>query len=316
MPAPLFRQADAADFRIAIGAAGHVIVVDRPRFLPGNPLGGDDPFGGRHVRELRMPGRAERDHVADRGNARHVRPEQRVDLDVALLDLQSDAFGIQARGDRAAPGGDEQVVGANGLRRAIGKLRLRHRRRRCAALARVTFAPVWLVMPCFRNDFSSSAETASSSTGTRRGSSSTMVTSLPKRWKIDANSTPTAPLPMMTIDFGTSRRWIASSLVMMRLRSISMPGTPRGAEPVATMISLRARSVCCSPFEHVDAAVAGQSRGALDPVDLVLLEQELDALGQAVDDPVLARVDLRHVDASAAAPGRARCPTPWRAARS
>ncbi len=115
------------------------------------------------------------------------------------------------------------------------------------AFALVTFAPVWLVMPCLRNDFSSSADTASSSIGTRRGSSSTIVTSLPKRLKIDANSTPTAPLPMITMVFGTSRRPIASSLVMMRLRSISMPGTPRGADPVATMISSRARSVCCSP---------------------------------------------------------------------
>ena len=65
------------------------------------------------------------------------------------------------------------------------------------------------------------------------------VTSLPKRRKIDANSTPTAPLPMIAIDFGTSRQVIASSLVMIRLRSISMPGTLRGGEPVATMISLR-----------------------------------------------------------------------------
>ena len=59
-------------------------------------------------------------------------------------------------------------------------------------------------MPCFLNDRSSSAETASSSTGTSRGSSSMIVTSLPNRRKIEANSTPTAPLPMMTIDFGIS----------------------------------------------------------------------------------------------------------------
>src|SRR5262245_50673399 len=52
---------------------------------------------------------------------------------------------------------------------------------------------------------------------------------------------------MMAIDFGTSRRPIASSLVMMRLRSISMPGTLLGADPVETTISLRARSVCVSP---------------------------------------------------------------------
>jgi hypothetical protein len=93
------------------------------------------------------------------------------------------------------------------------------------------------------NDFSSSAETASSSTGTRRGSNSIIVTSLPKRLKIDANSTPTAPLPRITIDFGTSRKPIASSLVMMRWRSISTPGTLRGCEPVATMISRLATRV-------------------------------------------------------------------------
>ena len=68
-----------------------------------------------------------------------------------------------------------------------------------ARLRAVTFAPVWLVMPCLRNDFSSSADTASSSTGTSRGSSSTIVTSLPNRRKIDANSTPTAPLPMIAM---------------------------------------------------------------------------------------------------------------------
>ena len=75
-------------------------------------------------------------------------------------------------------------------------------------------------MPWRLKDFSSSADTASSSTGTSRGRSSTIVTSLPKRRKMDANSTPTAPLPRMTIDFGISFNPIASSLVMIRLRSI------------------------------------------------------------------------------------------------
>ena len=70
-----------------------------------------------------------------------------------------------------------------------------------------------------------------------------------------------------------------------------MPGTLRGAEPVATMISF-ASSVCLSPSTDVDLAVARQPRGALDPVDLVLLEQELDALGEPGDDLVLARVHL------------------------
>ena len=51
-----------------------------------------------------------------------------------------------------------------------------------------------------------------------RGSNSMTVTSVvPKLLKIDANSTPTAPLPITMIDLGTSRRFIASVLVMMRV---------------------------------------------------------------------------------------------------
>ena len=155
-------------------------------------------------------------------------------------------------------------------------------------------------MPCFLNDFSSSAEIASSSAGTMRGSSSMIVTWLPKRRKIDANSTPTAPLPRMTIDFGTSRSAIASSLVMMRLRSISTPGTLRGAEPVAMTISFAAVRLCLSPSTTSIAAAAGNRRGALDPFDLVLLEQELDALGEPGHDFVFARLHLIHVDADGA----------------
>ena len=47
------------------------------------------------------------------------------------------------------------------------------------AFAAVTFEPVITLMPRFLNERSSSAETASSSPGTRRGSNSITVTSLP-----------------------------------------------------------------------------------------------------------------------------------------
>jgi hypothetical protein len=70
----------------------------------------------------------------------------------------------------------------------------------------VTFVPVITLMPRFLNARSSSVETASSSNGTRRGSNSITVTSLPKLLKIEANSTPTAPLPMMAIVLGTDGR--------------------------------------------------------------------------------------------------------------
>ena len=50
-----------------------------------------------------------------------------------------------------------------------------------AAFADVTFVAVLIVMPRFLNDFSNSAETASSSFGTMRGRSSMSVTALPNR---------------------------------------------------------------------------------------------------------------------------------------
>ena len=52
---------------------------------------------------------------------------------------------------------------------------------------------------------------------------------------------------MMAIDVGTALSPIASSLVMIRLRSISMPGTLRGCDPVATMISFLTAMFCFAP---------------------------------------------------------------------
>ena len=72
------------------------------------------------------------------------------------------------------------MLGRELLRLAVRRLRL-DVTPLGVAVAFVTFVPVSTVMPCFLNDFSSSADTASSSTGTSRGSSSMIVTSLPKR---------------------------------------------------------------------------------------------------------------------------------------
>ena len=270
--------------------------------LARNPLGRDDAFGRRHVRELRVrrAAGAERDDVADGREPGNAGAKQIVDRDVAAIDVEAEPFGAEALRHRTAAGRDEQIVGASSSRSCRRAAAPRSRRRWRRRPPSSPSCPVWIVMPCFLNDFSSSAEIASSSTGTMRGSSSMIVTSLPKRRKIDANSTPTAPLPRMTIDFGTSRSAIASSLVMIRLRSISTPGTLRGAEPVAMMISFDAVRRLLVAFDDVDRAAAGDRRGALDPFDLVLLEEELDALGEPGHDLVLARLHLIHVDADGA----------------
>ena len=76
-------------------------------------------------------------------------------------------------------------------------------------------------MPRFLNCFRSSLAASSSSCGMRVGSISTIVTSLPKRWRIDANSHPMIPPPRMTMRFGTSV--CASSPVESMQRSESIP---------------------------------------------------------------------------------------------
>ena len=177
-------------------------------------------------------------------------------------------------------------VGVLHLDRHAAALDLRRRdlRRRLAPRCRACW-----------NAFSSSADTASSSFGTRRGSSSITVTSLPKRRKIDANSTPTAPLPMIAIDFGTSarsNRLVARDDVLL----VDLDAGHAARRRSGGDDDLARRERARVGAGDLDLALAGQARGALDPLDLVLLEQELDALGEAGDDLVLARVDARHVD--------------------
>src|SRR5581483_6623528 len=117
-------QSDAADLGIAIRAARNVIVVERSDVLARNPLGRDDPFGRRYVRQLRMTGRPERDDVADGRHTAYVRSVLSVDFYVALLDLKSGALGFQTGRDGTAARRDEEVVDTKRFFAAIGQLRL------------------------------------------------------------------------------------------------------------------------------------------------------------------------------------------------
>ena len=84
---------------------------------------------------------------------------------------------------------------------------------------------------------------------------------------------------------------------------MSMPGTPRGDDPVATMISLRARSVCCSPSNTSTPPLPVSRAVPLIQSILFFLKRNSTPLVRPVDDAVLARLDLGHVDGdSAAAP--------------
>ena len=60
-----------------------------------------------------------------------------------------------------------------------------------------------------------------------------IVMSDPKDFQAEANSTPMTPPPRTIADFGTRSRTRAWSEEMMRLPSISRPGSDFGTEPVA-----------------------------------------------------------------------------------
>ena len=107
-------------------------------------------------------------------------------------------------------------------------------------------APVSTRIPCFLKVFSSSFEISSSSTGTMRGNISSTVTFVPKRLKIEANSTPTAPAPMIPIVFGIVVRFRISTFVRMNCGSGSSPGSMRASDPVAIMMFF-ASCVCVLP---------------------------------------------------------------------
>ena len=105
-------------------------------------------------------------------------------------------------------------------------------------------ALVITLIPRRLNVRSSSFETSRSSSGTIAGRYSSSVTDAPRSWYIDANSTPTAPAPMMMMLAGIESMRRTSSEVTIRFPSGSIPGSDLTREPVAriTSVALRIRS--------------------------------------------------------------------------
>src|SRR5215203_2921596 len=97
-------EANAADFRIAIGAGGHVIVVDGFHLASRDPLGRDDSLRRRNVRKLRMRAAAgaERDDVSHGGKAWNAGPKQVVDGDVSAISIEAERFDAEPLGHRPA----------------------------------------------------------------------------------------------------------------------------------------------------------------------------------------------------------------------
>ena len=122
-----------------------------------------------------------------------------------------------------------------------------------------------------------------------------IVTSEPKRLKIEANSLPMMPPPSTTSRRGTSV--CASRPVESTHRSLSRPGIGgrSGNEPVATIADLEGDVLAALDGDRVRALEAAV---ALHPLDAVRLEEAGDALRHLLDDARLplvrgAEVELR-----------------------
>ena len=155
-------------------------------------------------------------------------------------------------------------------------------------------------MPRRLNAFCSSLPASSSSCGIRCGSISMIVTSLPKRSKIDANSQPMMPPPSTTSRRGTSV--CARSPVESTHRGESRPGIGGviGYEPVATIALLKVTS---SPPSTAIEVVLVKRPVPAHPLDAVRLEERCDAACHLLHD---GRLPLRRPGRSRAAARRRR----------
>ena len=154
--------------------------------------------------------------------------------------------------------------------------------------------PRWTTIPRRANVLRSSLVASESSCGMSVSSISIIVTSVPKRSKIDANSQPMIPPPRTTSRFGTSV--CSSRPVESTQRGDSSPGIGGaiGYEPVAT-IALREADADVALVEG-DRPRVFEAAASLEPRHVVRLEEGRDAAGHLLDDRRLPLVRLREVE--------------------
>ena len=175
-----------------------VTVVQRARFATGDPLGSDDPFGRRDVRKLRVRA-ADRDDITDRRDARHARAVNRVDRDVAPLELNPQLLGPR---DPLSPGPGRSRPTDSRLAEAAPLTHPTEQRVECdpgvevGPRALVTLALVRRGNPLLpKRPFRARLKPPHLLSGAKRGSGWRLVTSVTNQFKNNTNSTPTAPLP-------------------------------------------------------------------------------------------------------------------------
>ena len=209
---------------------------------------------------------------------------------LALVELHADLLEPEPFDERAAPDGDEHQIGLNGL--AVAEV---HRELRAVVLDLRALLAELQRDAALPNCFASSFEASASSCGMSESSISTIVTSEPKRLKIDANSQPMMPPPRMTRRLGCCS--CASRPVESTQRGESRPsiGGRSGNEPVAMTACLKLTS---SPPSTASVFASLKRPAALHPLDAVRLEEPRDAVRHLLDDAGLPGVGRAEVELS------------------
>ena len=129
-----------------------------------------------------------------------------------------------------------------------------------------------------------------------RGSISNRLTCDPKRLNMEANSTPTAPAPMIISDFGTLRQVQNLDVGQDEFGVGLKAGQHARLRAGGDQNVLRFERL--GAFVGLDFHLAGAFDGgeAGESLDLILLHQKLDAFGVFLDDAVLALDHLRVVE--------------------
>ncbi len=291
----LFGFPDRRDFGIGVDHRRDGIVIHVAR-APGDELGAGDRFVLGLVRQHRAFA-----HVADRPDARNVGLEMRIRDDAAaLVALNADLIETKPVRVRPPADGDEDRVGFDRLARAA----LRPARPTPTSTAPFFSTPTTLLaslnfMPCRSSRRWNCFAISLSMPGTMRSRNSTTVTSDPSRRHTEPSSSPITPAPITSSRFGAAGNDSAPVDDTICRSSISTPGQRRdiGTRRDDDVLRLQLAHAVL----RLDAHFAGRGDLPLadDADDLVLLEQELDALGQLADHLVLVRHHRCEIDAHA-----------------
>ena len=251
-------------------------------------LAGED-FGDRDALVLGLVGEHRPAHdVADRVDARHIGREMVVDDDLAAL--HRDAERLEAEPLRVGTPADRDQHDVGLERRAAPP----------AAGSIVALAPFavfataatlcdrWNLKPCFSSRRWNCLPTSPSMPGRMRSRNSTTVTSAPSRRHTEPSSSPITPAPTTISASGglasASAPVEETICLLVDLDARQLRDVGAGGDD--DRLGLVRRFGAVGAFDD-DAARRGDPPLAMKPVDLVLLEQEGDAVDVGGDGVVL-----------------------------